>query len=114
VIVLGDFNDFDPATIDIGGNRPITDVLARIKSAGSGGEDDLHNVMADVPQSQRFTSHYDRNNNEEIDAGEFSAIDHILLSPELYRRVREIFYVHAHDPTVYTDHFPIVVNLDVK
>jgi endonuclease/exonuclease/phosphatase family metal-dependent hydrolase len=29
VIVLGDFNDFDDATLDIGGSRPITDVLAR-------------------------------------------------------------------------------------
>jgi endonuclease/exonuclease/phosphatase family metal-dependent hydrolase len=114
VIVLGDFNDFDDATLDIGGNRPITNVLARIKSAGPGDEDDLHNVIADVPQSQRFTSHYDRNDNGAIEAGEFSAIDHILLSPDLYRRVREIFYVHAHDPTVYPDHFPIVVNLDVK
>jgi endonuclease/exonuclease/phosphatase family metal-dependent hydrolase len=71
-------------------------------------------VIADVPQSQRFTSHYDRNDNGAIEAGEFSAIDHILLSPDLYRRVREVFYVHAHDPTVYPDHFPIVVNLDVK
>ncbi|HMB92602.1 MAG TPA: endonuclease/exonuclease/phosphatase family protein [Rhodothermales bacterium] len=114
VIVLGDFNDFDDATLDIGGNQPITDVLARIKSAGSGDEDDLRNVIAEVPQSQRFTSHYDRNDNDVVDVGEFSAIDHILLSPDLYRRVREVFYVHAHDPTVYTDHFPIVVNLDVR
>jgi hypothetical protein len=36
-----------------------------------------------------------------------------LLSPRLYRHVREVVYVQAHDPTVYPDHFPIVVNLSL-
>lgn len=114
VIVLGDFNDYDEAALDRSGNRPITDVLARIKAAGPGPADDLHNVLADVPPAERFTSHYDRDDDEQVNEGELTAIDHILLSPTLYRRVREVHYVQAHDPTVATDHFPVVVALDVE
>lgn len=112
VVVLGDFNDFDGATLDRRSSRPITDVLATIRSAGPGPEDDLVNVMADVPQEKRFTSFYDRNNNGAFDPGEFSAIDHVLLSPGLYRRVRDVRYVHSHDPRDVSDHFPIVVTLE--
>ncbi len=111
LVVLGDFNDFDDATPDRYGSQPITDVLARIKRAGDGPDDDLKNVIAEVAQAQRYTSFYDRNSNSRVDEGEFSAIDHVLLSPALYRRLREVHYVHAHDPTLATDHFPIVVTL---
>ncbi len=114
VVVLGDFNDFDDETLDIGGNEPITDVLKLIKQGGPGDDNDLRNVLADVPQVERFTSHYDRNDNGVVEEGELSAIDHLLLTPELYRAVREVTYVQAHDPATHTDHFPIVVGLDVR
>jgi len=111
VVVLGDFNDFDDETPDARGSRPITDVMARIKAAGPAPDDDLVNVLADVPPARRFTNFWDRDDDGEFDAGEFSAIDHVLLSPALYRRVREVRYVHAHDPRTVSDHFPIVVTL---
>jgi endonuclease/exonuclease/phosphatase family metal-dependent hydrolase len=111
VVALGDFNDFDDAVPDRSGNRPISDVLALIKRAGDGPADDLVNVLGDVPQADRFTALYDRNNNGVIEEGELSAIDHILLSPGLYRLVRDVRYVHSHDPREVTDHFPIVVTL---
>lgn len=111
VIILGDFNDYDETTPDRNASVPISDVLARLKAAGPGPADDLHNVLADVPQEQRFTAHWDRNRNGLVEPGELTAIDHILLSPQLYRRVREVVYVHAHDPTLATDHFPIVVTI---
>ncbi|PAP79496.1 endonuclease [Rubrivirga sp. SAORIC476] len=111
VIALGDFNDLDDQVQDRGGYRPITDVLATVKRAGPGPEDDLVNVIGDVPQAERFTSFYDRNGDGQFDAGEFSAIDHVLLSPALYRRVVDVRYVHSHDPRTVSDHFPIVVTL---
>ncbi|HYE57348.1 MAG TPA: endonuclease/exonuclease/phosphatase family protein [Rhodothermales bacterium] len=107
-IVLGDFNDFDDVTLDRAGNRPITNVLATIKRAGEGTADDLTNVLAEVAQRERFSNFYDRNENEQIDEGELGAIDHLLISPALRRRLREVTYAHAHDPRVVTDHFPIV------
>lgn len=111
VAVMGDLNDFDPDVPDIAGSTPISDVLAIVKSAGPGPEDDLHNVMADVPQIKRYTAFWDRNRNGEIDSNEYSAIDHVLLSPRLYRALREVQFVHNHDPRLVSDHFPIVVTL---
>lgn len=111
VVVLGDLNDFDDTTPDRSGSHPITDVLARIKSAGPAPDDDLRNVLADVPQRQRFTNLYDRDGDELVEPGELSALDHVLLSPALYARVREVRYVHAHDPLRVSDHFPVVVTL---
>ena len=114
VIVLGDFNDFDPATPDLIGSKPISDVLERIKRAGPGPDDDLRNLLADVPQAVRFTSHYDRNSNDRVDNNELSAIDHILVSPAIYAKVREVRYVHSYDPTKVSDHFPIVFSFAVN
>lgn len=113
VAVMGDFNDFDPDIPDIGGNTPITDVLATIKGTGGPPEGLLRNVMAEVPQIERYSSFWDRNRNDRIDPGEFSAIDHILLSERLYRGIRHVEYVHAHDPRIVSDHFPIVVTLEL-
>ena len=114
VAIAGDVNDFDAQIPDLAASRPITDVLARLKSAGEGPADDLRSVMARVPQRERFTSHYDKDDDKEVDTGELSALDHILLSPWLYERVREVTYVQAHDPTKVTDHFPIVVTLGLE
>ncbi len=111
VAVLGDFNDFDPRVLDRAGSAPITDVLATIQRAGPGLEDDLRNVAADVPQSERYTAYYDRNRNDEIDAGELSSLDHLLLSPQLYRTLRAVDFVHLHDPRYVSDHFPVVATL---
>lgn len=111
IIALGDFNDFDDQIPDVRFSRPISDVMESVKSAGPGPGDDLINVLQEVSQRDRFTSFYDRNANERIEPGEFSAIDHILLSPALYAKVREVHYVHAHDPREVSDHFPIVVTL---
>ena len=111
VVALGDFNDFDDVTLDRRGSVPITNVMAAIKRAGDGPADDLVNVIGDVPQAQRFTSLYDRNQDGEIGPDDLSAIDHVLLSPGLYARVRDVRYVHAHDPRTVSDHFPIVVTI---
>lgn len=113
VAVLGDFNDYDDATLDRAGHRPITSVLATVKRAGPPADDDLRNVLADVPRRERFTSHYDRNRDGTVDAvDELSAIDHILLAPALYARLRAVTYAQFYDPAVVSDHFPIVVTLD--
>ncbi|HEX8385947.1 MAG TPA: endonuclease/exonuclease/phosphatase family protein [Rubricoccaceae bacterium] len=111
VIVMGDFNDLDDQVLDRRGSVPIADVLAAIKRAGEGPEDDLVNVIGDVPQAMRFTNLYDRNSDGVVGPDDLSAIDHVLLSPALYARVRDVRYVHAHDPFEVTDHFPIVVTL---
>ena len=111
VIVMGDYNDVDATIPDRRGSQAITSVLATIASAGDGPADDLTSVMGDVPQAMRFTSLYDRNNDGQIGPDDLSAIDHILLSPALYARVRDVRYVHSHNPFTVSDHFPVVVTL---
>lgn len=113
VAVLGDFNDFDDATPDRAGSLPITSVLATIRSAGPGPEDDLRNVAAEVSPKDRYTAFWDRNRNDAIDPGEVSSLDHILLSPRLYDALGAVRFAHIHDPRDVSDHFPIVVTLDL-
>lgn len=112
VAVLGDFNDFDPDVPDRAGSTPITDVLATVKRAGPGPDDDLRNVAAEVQQLDRYTAFYDRNRNDEIDLGELSSIDHILVSPRLYSALRAVDFVQVHDPRTVSDHFPIVATFE--
>lgn len=113
VIVTGDFNDFDNEEPDIRSSTPITKVLETIKKGDlNNPNDDLVNVMREIPQAKRFTATWDKNENEIVEEGEFSAIDHMLFSPQLYRFIKEINYVHAHNPFEATDHFPISVCLN--
>ena len=107
-VVLGDLNDFDAQVLDIAATRPLTDVLQTIKRAGPGPADNLHSVMAKMPQRQRYTAFHDRNQNDTMDGpAELSALDHILLSPLLYRRLRDVRDMHRPDPVRGPDHFPI-------
>jgi len=118
IVVWGDFNDFDfaPDSRDHLGHEPITDVLERIRAADpSNPNDDLVNVARWVPIGDRYTAYWDRNGNGRIDRPqEFSSIDHILLSPGLAKHVESVEILHDHDPREVSDHFPIVVRLDVS
>ena len=108
-VVLGDFNDFDATIPDVASRRPLTDVLQTVKRAGPGPADDLRSVMNRVPPGQRYTAFYDRDRDDEVDpSSELSALDHLLLTPALYRRLRNVRYVHDHDPVRGPDHFPVV------
>ncbi len=108
VIVTGDFNDFDDAILDRNGNRPISSVMQTIKAVGrTTTDDDLHNIMADVPQILRFTSLWDKNQDNIATVNELSAIDHMLVSKSLYGRLRSIGFIHSYNPLEVTDHFPV-------
>ncbi len=101
VIVWGDFNDFDGQTLDRSGNRPITRVLEWIRDLDPNDPaDDLFNVAERLPRQQRYTNGRD-------------AIDHILVSPELARRIVEVEIPRDHDPRAVTNHYPIIVHLSV-
>lgn len=104
VIVWGDFNDFDGATLDRAGSRPISHVLAWIRAMDPANtRDDLWNVAERLPQGQRYT-HYGRDR---------PAIDHVLLSPDLVPRVENVEIAHREGREGPTPHAPIVVTLRV-
>ena len=115
VVVLGDFNDFDGdfCCLDHIGSSPITTVLSAIKKMDpSSAFDDLTNVTAFIPKELRYTAFYDRDEDNNIDApGEYTAIDHILLSEGLAKKIDFADIPHNHDPRLVTDHFPVVVRI---
>ncbi len=114
-IILGDFNDYDGEIKDRNNNQPITNVLARLKNLGtSDPQDDLINVLEFIPQSDRYTAYYDPNRDGEIQPDkEYSAIDFILLANELKAKVRQVKIDQSYDPREVSDHFPVIVTLDL-
>jgi endonuclease/exonuclease/phosphatase family metal-dependent hydrolase len=111
VIVAGDFNDYDGTVPDARGARPITLVLETIRSAGAGPGDDLVNALIDVPQRSRFTVGRDYDSDGAVEPHETSAVDHVLLSPQLYRRVQDVRVAHLPEARAASDHLPVVVTL---
>lgn len=115
LIVWGDVNDYDGVDRDLNDHAPITDVVERIRGVAKEiRRDDLVNVIARVPVERRYTAYWDENENGEIDApDEYSAIDHVLLSPAVDAWVTGVEIDHAYDPREVSDHFPIIVRLEL-
>lgn len=115
IVMFGDFNDFDgdEDCLDINGNKPASMVLLLLKKLGPlDKEDDLINVASKVKQEERYTAHYDKNDDGELQfPKEVSAIDHILISKRLEDNIVKVEYDHTHDPTKVSDHFPIITTL---
>lgn len=112
VIILGDMNDFDGTVPDASSDRPISIVLKTLKDVDPAlPGDELHNVCERIPQTERYTYWYDRNENEIDELGnEHSQIDFILLSKGLYDRVTDVRIDHSSPAGWASDHWPIVVS----
>lgn len=113
-IVLGDLNDYDPDIPDRDESRsPSTTVLKDLKDFDSqrpGPE--LVNVASKiVRQADRFTNHWDWNENGADDPQDvYTMIDHILVAKELMPYVTRAFICHSVSADV-SDHFAVVVDL---
>lgn len=113
-IVLGDLNDYDADVPDRDESRETkTKVLALIKdydTSSPGAE--LLNAARFIPrQADRYTSHWDRNENGADDPGDVKTmLDHILLPDALQPHIRRAFISHVHGLET-SDHFPVVVDL---
>lgn len=116
-VILGDFNDYDgnADSEDHVNSMPITQVLSMLRGMDpSTSTDDLVNAASLVPQAIRFTAFHDANDNGQLDPpNEFTSIDHVLLSPELAAKVVSVEIPHNHDPRLVTDHFPVIVRLNM-
>jgi endonuclease/exonuclease/phosphatase family metal-dependent hydrolase len=116
-IVLGDLNDYDADVPMADGLRKTqTTVLRDLKDFDSerpGPE--LVNAAGLMPRvADRYTSHWDFNENGAADGDDvFTMIDHILLPRELEPAVVRAFICHASDLDI-SDHFPVVVDLDLS
>ena len=113
VIIAGDINDYDGSreASDHHSNQPISNVVARLRGMDPATpDDDIVNAAQFVAKADRFTCHWDKNNNDRIDGpDELTSIDHVLLAPELAERVDRVAFPNKYEPTGISDHFPIVV-----
>jgi endonuclease/exonuclease/phosphatase family metal-dependent hydrolase len=113
-ILLGDFNDFDPETPDRDDERETsTQVLALLKDYDPSrpGPESFNAARHIVRKEDRYTSHWDRNENGVEDPYDvFTMIDHVLLPNELAGCVRRAFIFHNLDLRT-TDHRGVVVDL---
>ena len=115
-IVLGDINDYDPDVPMADSNRRTrTTVLHDLKNyddASAG--DELVNAAQFIPRvADRYTSHWDFNENGAADADDvFTMIDHVLVHHDLVPAITRVHVCHAIDLDI-SDHFPVVVDFDL-
>lgn len=116
-IVLGDINDYDPDVPMADDKRTTqTEVLRCLKDinpAVPGVE--MVNTAQFIPRVvDRFSSHWDYNENGAADSDDvFTLIDHILLDKRFIPGIRRAYICHASGLDV-SDHFPVVVDLDLS
>jgi endonuclease/exonuclease/phosphatase family metal-dependent hydrolase len=112
-IVLGDLNDYDPDFEDRDESRSTkTAAVKSIKDfdpAKPG--DELVNAASLIKrQADRFTSHWDRNENGAHDQYDvYTMIDHVLVAKELMPYAKRAFVAHVVGPDT-SDHYPVVVD----
>lgn len=115
-IVLGDINDYDPDVPDRDETRgPSTNVLAALKDYDPDRPGpELINVASHMPrQSDRYTSHWDWNENGAHDIQDvYTMIDHILLPKELDPYVKRAFVSRCVGVET-SDHYPVIVDLEL-
>jgi exonuclease III len=115
-IVLGDLNDYDPDVPDQDERRDTkTDVLKTLKDYDDKTDGpELVNAATKISrQADRYTSHWDRNENGGDDYYDVKTmLDHILLHKSLMPHVKRVFIDHSHGLDT-SDHFPVVVDLEL-
>jgi endonuclease/exonuclease/phosphatase family metal-dependent hydrolase len=114
-IVLGDLNDYDPDVPDRDPDRSTaTQVLANLKDYDptTPGPELFSAAQRIVRPADRYTCHWDRNENGAVDSDDvMTMIDHILLPARLMKSVQRVFVSHCSDLTT-SDHWPVVVDLE--
>lgn len=114
LVIMGDFNDYDPNALGTDGRTPITSVL-NIMLESSGSERRLVNAASLLPISERYSCWFDANHNCRLDGQrEKVMIDHILYDPSL--PVINASIHHDYIPTCdkrVSDHWPFSVTFDL-
>jgi exonuclease III len=119
IIVLGDFNDFDEMVVDANNNIPTSQVLDILKGKSIETQKynyQLYSIANLIQKNMRYTDWYDENKDCKSSSTEFSMIDHILVSKNLYNKITNAFIYHGYDEycgKYNSDHFPVVIDIDI-
>lgn len=115
-VVLGDLNDYDPDYPDPDDTRDtLTGIVKKIKDYDSDqpGEELVNAAKWIKRKADRYTSHWDWNENGADDGDDVhTMIDHVLLPKQLEPHVRRAFISHCVGLET-SDHFPVVVDLEL-
>jgi len=114
VVVIGDMNDFDGVYKDVNNHVPNSRVLEMLK-----GDNDetptnytLYTVADKILQDARYTEWYDETPDCVVETSEFSMLDHILVSKNLWNRIDTVVFDHIYREgcdTYQSDHYPVSV-----
>jgi len=114
VVVIGDLNDFDGVYKDVNNHVPNSRVLEMLK-----GDNDetptnytLYTVADKILQDARYTEWYDETPDCVVETSEFSMLDHILVSKNLWNRIDTVVFDHIYREgcdTYQSDHYPVSV-----
>jgi len=117
VIMIGDFNDYDPEVLDLNNNKPTSRVLDILK----GNQGDLKglyqltNIAEEIQQKDRYSDWWDSDNNCKTSSQkDYSMIDHILVTNAIRKNIADTYIYHGYDEycgKYNSDHFPVVVDL---
>jgi endonuclease/exonuclease/phosphatase family metal-dependent hydrolase len=113
-VVLGDLNDYDPDFEDRDPQRSTrTDVIRMFKNFDPTTEgNELFNAGKHIRRiADRYTSHWDVNENGAADVDDvYTMIDHILLPRSFEKHLRRAYVCRLTDLST-SDHWPVVVDL---
>jgi exonuclease III len=115
IIVLGDMNDYDNEILDSNNNIPTSMVLDILK--GNEGEFKnyykLNSVSSFIQKEDRYSDWWDENKDCQEQITDFSMIDHILVSDNLFKKIDNVFIYHGYKEycgKYDSDHFPVGVD----
>lgn len=116
IIIMGDFNDFDGKILDANNNKPISQVLDILKGnfGDYSGKYQLYSVADTMAQPLRFSDWWDKNNDCNSTANEFSMIDHMLVTKFIKDHITISYIYQDYDEfcgKYNSDHYPVVIDL---
>jgi exonuclease III len=118
VILIGDMNDYDGEILDKNDDKPTSRVLDIMKGLDGQkkGTYELTNIAVSIKKDERFTDWWDSDNNcNTTSQKDYSMIDHILVTDNVYSSIVNAYIYHGYDEYCgkwNSDHYPIVVDFE--
>ena len=118
VILIGDMNDYDGEILDTNDDKPTSRVLDIMKGLDGQkkGTYELTNIAVSIKKDERFTDWWDSDNNcNTTSQKDYSMIDHILVTDNVYSNIVNAYIYHGYDEYCgkwNSDHYPIVVDFE--
>jgi exonuclease III len=118
IILIGDMNDYDGEILDMNDDKPTSRVLDIMKGLDGQkkGTYELTNIAVSIKQDERFTDWWDSDNNcNTTSQKDYSMIDHILVTDNVYSNIVNAYIYHGYDEYCgkwNSDHYPIVVDFE--